>query len=361
MNERPVATRSFQTKLSFYFDFVNIFSNISRERNHKQITIMSAVNTQKLQCYNKGCGRVYLLEEDGEGCCIHHPGAPVFHDALKGWSCCKKRTTDFTEFLNIPGCAKSKHNPVKQVEEPKPESTNDDDVVPEVAVEPPPRRPIQNADPEERPSIDEPMNKLPLSVDPSLKAALERMSLNSQTQQDTTQGDGEIKKGTVCKNKGCRMPYEGEISLSDRCRYHPGDAIFHEGMKYWSCCKRKTSDFNNFLNQEGCTVGCHVFKSSESEEKKLVACRHDWHQTGKMAVLSVYSKKSDPSATVVQANQVSLDIHISFDQGKSAFRKTIKLEGVIDPNRSVVNMLGSKVEIKLHKAEAMAWKKFELE
>ena len=34
--------------------------------------------------------------------CQHHPGVPVFHDALKGWSCCKKRTTDFTDFLKIP-------------------------------------------------------------------------------------------------------------------------------------------------------------------------------------------------------------------------------------------------------------------
>ena len=34
--------------------------------------------------------------------CHYHPGVPVFHDALKGWSCCKKRSTDFTEFLNIP-------------------------------------------------------------------------------------------------------------------------------------------------------------------------------------------------------------------------------------------------------------------
>lgn len=34
--------------------------------------------------------------------CTYHPGQPVFHDALKGWSCCKKRSTDFTEFLNTP-------------------------------------------------------------------------------------------------------------------------------------------------------------------------------------------------------------------------------------------------------------------
>ena len=42
-------------------------------------------------------GNFFLLDS-----CQFHPGVPVFHDALKGWSCCKKRSTDFTEFLNIP-------------------------------------------------------------------------------------------------------------------------------------------------------------------------------------------------------------------------------------------------------------------
>ena len=32
---------------------------------------------------------------------MYHSGAPVFHDAYKSWSCCEKKTTDFTEFLNI--------------------------------------------------------------------------------------------------------------------------------------------------------------------------------------------------------------------------------------------------------------------
>jgi hypothetical protein len=36
--------------------------------------------------------------------CTFHPGAPFFHDAYKGWSCCKKKCTDFTEFLNIKVC-----------------------------------------------------------------------------------------------------------------------------------------------------------------------------------------------------------------------------------------------------------------
>lgn len=36
----------------------------------------------------------------------------MFHDAYKGWSCCNKKSVDFTEFLNIKGCTKSKHSNV---------------------------------------------------------------------------------------------------------------------------------------------------------------------------------------------------------------------------------------------------------
>jgi len=69
-----------------------------------------------LLCYNKGCGKRYKEEDNHESACVHHPGVPVFHDALKGWSCCKKRSTDFTDFLHIPGCTTGAHNPVKPPE-----------------------------------------------------------------------------------------------------------------------------------------------------------------------------------------------------------------------------------------------------
>ena len=44
---------------------------------------------------------MYLFLINVSESCRHHPGYPVFHDAYKGWSCCKKKCTDFTEFLNI--------------------------------------------------------------------------------------------------------------------------------------------------------------------------------------------------------------------------------------------------------------------
>ena len=37
--------------------------------------------------------------------CLYHSGGPVFHEGLKGWSCCQKRVVDFDEFMKIPGCA----------------------------------------------------------------------------------------------------------------------------------------------------------------------------------------------------------------------------------------------------------------
>lgn len=110
---------------------------------------MSCNNTGLLQCYNRGCGQKYDSENNHEGTnrlcfqksilysvsninhlknirlyfldsCRHHPGEPVFHDAYKGWGCCNKKCTDFTEFLNIKGCTLSKHSNIKPPEPEKP-------------------------------------------------------------------------------------------------------------------------------------------------------------------------------------------------------------------------------------------------
>lgn len=32
-----------------------------------------------------------------------------------------------------------------------------------------------------------------------------------------------------------------------------------ERYKFWSCCQRRTSDFNEFQRQEGCTSGSHAW------------------------------------------------------------------------------------------------------
>ena len=88
---------------------------------------------QMLQCYNKGCGIKFAASQNGEGTfaskaflieltsliadvCVYHPGAPYFHDAYKIWSCCNKKSTDFSTWLGLKGCVTGPHNPEKPPE-----------------------------------------------------------------------------------------------------------------------------------------------------------------------------------------------------------------------------------------------------
>ncbi|KAI0406886.1 Pyruvate/Phosphoenolpyruvate kinase-like domain-containing protein [Xylaria palmicola] len=60
-------------------------------------------------CRRKGCGVAYKKDQprsDDEKC-IHHPGAPIFHEGSKGYSCCKRRVLEFDQFMKIEGCKTS--------------------------------------------------------------------------------------------------------------------------------------------------------------------------------------------------------------------------------------------------------------
>ncbi len=313
----------------------------------------------EVQCYNKGCGQKFDPTTNASDTCRFHPGVPVFHDALKGWSCCKKRSTDFTEFLNIPGCSTGCHSNEKPAEPEKPQA--DSKVDASVEEPPPPPRAPQVKGPKPRPSEKEPMVRLKSIVGASLQQALEKQMKEMKIEsQSTSQDPSEVAVGTVCKNSGCTYQYGGPHSNDNACTYHPGVPIFHEGMKYWSCCQRKTSDFNSFLSQEGCENGSHVWFKQELEDKK-VSCRYDWHQTGSFVVISVFSKLPVPDKCLIEANKVACKIDIVFDGGDKRFQEYILLEGVVDPDKSSVKMLGTKVEISLRKLEPGSWRKIQYE
>ena len=138
-------------------------------------------------------------------------------------------------------------------------------------------------------------------------------------------------------------------------------------MKYWSCCQRKTSDFDNFLSQAGCTEGAHLWFKPTADSNgggggvEKVECRYDHHQTGGFVVLTVYAKNAVATRCSVRANRVRLSVELVFEHGAKAFEKQLDLYGVIEPLApSVVNFFASKVEIKMKKADATTWPKLEL-
>ncbi|GFR93741.1 cysteine and histidine-rich domain-containing protein 1 [Elysia marginata] len=311
------------------------------------------------RCYNKGCGQDFKLSDNSEKACTYHPGGPIFHDALKGWSCCKKRVSDFTEFLNLKGCTTGWHSNVKPQQPEKQEKKVSSKQEPQFQLEitPEHRKPVSK--PMERPPEDEEMVDLKTTVGASLKTQLEKLNLNATTLSSSENAsDGSVAIGTCCYNNGCKARYEGPQSNEEVCIYHPGTPVFHEGMKYWSCCQRKTSDFDAFLNQEGCETGKHNWQKPKVTEEKKV--RVDWHQTSSIVCISIFAKVAMPEQTTVRANQVKCEVCIMYEGGDSSYTKTFTLRQAINPSMSHVKLLGTKVEINLKKAEAFSWPTLEL-
>ncbi|XP_023271177.1 cysteine and histidine-rich domain-containing protein 1-like [Seriola lalandi dorsalis] len=310
-----------------------------------------------LLCYNKGCGEKYDADKNKDDSCVFHPGVPIFHDALKGWSCCKKRTTDFSEFLSIKGCTRGRHSNEKPQEPLRPEVVSDKGEIKhtngqEIIYQGP-----KSAEKlkKERPSSDEPMTKLPQKVSASLAQVLEKLEISKKAEKD--QKDSEVViQGTRCKNSGCKTAYQGPETDMEVCTHHPGAPVFHEGYKYWSCCCIRTIDFNAFLDQKGCTTGKHRWVPKQ--DKKKVACRHDWHQTGNNVVVTIYAKNANPELSCIEANRTVLSCQIQFENNK-IFKREFHMWGVINVKQSSVNMVPSKVEISLRKADQVAWGKLE--
>ena len=153
-------------------------------------------------CYNRGCGKQYNPRDNPEESCQYHPGAPFFHDAYKGWTCCEKKCTDFTEFLNMPGCSKGQHSNMKP-EEPESitgkigEANNID--LPQVSEVPKVRQSLESRSKLDRPDYkDTPLKRIKPFIAPACAEAadfLERVQVDYSDK---------IPIGEPCKNRGCK-------------------------------------------------------------------------------------------------------------------------------------------------------------
>ncbi|KAJ7074273.1 HSP20-like chaperone [Mycena amicta] len=277
-----------------------------------------------MRCSRKGCGAEYT--EDSTEKCIFHPGAPVFHEGLKSWSCCSevyKPVLDFDEFMKIAGCTQTDRHTSEAprvVEAPKPSSANitkiwKDENGQEVYSSGPTKpQPVPAATPPAPP------------------------------------------------RKGCGVPFvsnevnrlgDGEGTI---CTYHPMPPIFHEGSKGYLCCKRRVLEFDEFLKIEGCKQGRHVFvtKITSPETELITTCRLDHYQTRDSVQVSIFAKQVDKERSKVnfEQNQVSVDLYMP---GSKRFLKTLELFGPIDPDASSFTFFGTKVELSLKKVDTRSW------
>ena len=170
-----------------------------------------------------------------------------------------------------------------------------------------------------------------------------------------------IKVGNPCYNKPCKAAFTATDADNEACLYHPGTPVFHEGMKFWSCCQRKTSDFSQFLNQEGCTQGKHLWikpKEETSADDKTKTCRFAWHQTPPLVTLTIFSKLPIPSESFIKVSSDKLSLLVTFGEDRKQFANDFNLGGIVNltsPDTKVI-FTPTKVEINLKKAEGVNWK-----
>ncbi|KAJ5794066.1 hypothetical protein N7457_000665 [Penicillium paradoxum] len=287
------------------------------------------------KCVHKACGKTF---NDPEEDCVYHPGPPVFHEGQKGWKCCKPRVLTFEEFLSIPPCTTGKHSTVDDTPAPEPSEAKEAPAAPTPVEQKKSERPpitasptITTAAPPEKPVIEEPE-----SDDP----------------------DAEVPTNATCRRKGCGASYTGSTARDEeKCVHHPGQPIFHEGSKGWSCCKRRVLEFDEFLKIPGCTEKTrHLFvgKAKPPGEEKVDSVRNDFYQTPTAVIVSLYFKKVDKERAKVDFATNSIVFDLPTTDNKR-FQDTYTLFAPINPEQSTFRILGTKLELNLVKADGTSW------
>ncbi|KAI6221309.1 hypothetical protein M3Y99_01559600 [Aphelenchoides fujianensis] len=317
-------------------------------------------------CYNKGCGQQFDPANNTEESCLYHPGPPEFHDAYKIWKCCGKKSTDFGTWLGYKGCTKGKHDPEKKADTIR--------LTPQTTVRPEKEEEVivWNGlnQPDERPMLpaDHPRDYIKLRAEVS--AGLQQ-AIKKNAEEEANRSTNELTVGTPCKNIGCKeassfplttrllslQVYNGPESDKTMCTFHSGHEIFHEGMKYWSCCERKTSDFTAFLEQAGCTTGKHVWIKDEV----VANPKEDWFQRSGHVVINLYCKNSLPSDCVLESDGLMLKAFITHGFGTKKSELQWHLFGRVDPNESRANFTERKIEIVLKQASTNSWPRLRYE
>ncbi|PWN25990.1 chord-domain-containing protein [Jaminaea rosea] len=123
---------------------------------------------------------------------------------------------------------------------------------------------------------------------------------------------------TICTRPSCGAdhPPSSSAFLTSECSHHPGEPVFHEGQKSWSCCKevnKPVLDFDDFVQIAGCTtVKGH---SAEKRTKKA-------DENGDKAAVQGEEPKVDQNGKEVYGNGAAASSSMSASSSKTPASKS---------------------------------------
>ncbi|XP_059629435.1 cysteine and histidine-rich domain-containing protein RAR1 isoform X2 [Cornus florida] len=177
---------------------------------------------------------------------------------MKEWSCCKKRSHDFSLFLELPGCKTGKHTtekPVlaKAVAPPKktyaPANTTDSSLTEACS------RCRQgffcskhgSQAREMTPKASNVVAVIPTESTPNVQESVPAPPKKII----------DINQPQTCRNKGCGKTFKEKDNHDAACSYHPGPAVFHDRNRGWKCCDIHVKEFDEFMSIPPCMKGWH--------------------------------------------------------------------------------------------------------
>lgn len=311
--------------------------------------------------------------------CTHHPGAPVFHEGQKSWSCCKevnKPVLDFDDFVKIKGCTTvdghSTERP-KQAQTTKPSGAGTINGAKQAD-----GKEVFGAPAQQTPAFTA---QLPPQTKANPAPEVRREYVEPADPETVTT----IAEGATCKRPGCGFVHPGGERgqrSAESCSYHKGFPIFHEGSKGYSCCKRRVLEFSEFLKIEPCTQAStgHLFTQPPKakhmangenpggstagddllqerglllkEGEQEAECRMDHYETPDEVRMTVYCKgvNMDDSKVLIESDDLLLSLSLPPTvQSNNAPRRHLlhlPLYAAIEPH-PVSNYVVSTSKIKM--------------
>ncbi|XP_065870807.1 cysteine and histidine-rich domain-containing protein RAR1 [Euphorbia lathyris] len=169
---------------------------------------------------------------------------------MKEWSCCKKRSHDFSLFLEIPGCKTGKHTiekPVLATTKPKP-----------IPILPPSKATITSSSSKDScPRCKQGFFCSDHGSQAKPAAAASNTNIKTSAAQVQPKKVVDLNQPRTCKNKGCGQTYKEKDNHESACSYHPGPAVFHDRLRGWKCCDVHVKEFDEFMTIPPCTKGWH--------------------------------------------------------------------------------------------------------
>lgn len=158
--------------------------------------------------------------------------------------------------MTIPPCTTGTHSAVDDT--PAPEPTQSDPATSAKKVSPASDANTTTEQP--APRIPQPQ---PQAATPKPSASAAQPPLEDESDDP----EAVVPAGVTCKRRGCNaVSGSGGDRDAEECTHHPGQALFHEGSKGWTCCKRRVLEFDEFLRIAGCkTKKRHLFVGSKKE------------------------------------------------------------------------------------------------